>query len=228
MVLHDELLRIRTRPQAGLAGVSSIGAPPILTHGTESQKDAWLPGLFTGEFPFCLGATEPISGLDLANLRTAAQKTPDGQYHIVNGHKKWIIGAISATRMTTAVGTGGSGAQGISVLVISTSPEGFSAGKIKNSGNNAGNSAWVTLENVKVPVTNLVGKANAGFKVLMTNFNKERFLIAVAMNRQARTCLSTAFAYAQDRVTFGQPLFRNQVIRHKLAIVAKDIKAHWA
>lgn len=71
--------------------------------------------------------------------------------------------------MTTAVGTGGSGAQGISVLVISTSPEGFSAGKIKNSGNNAGNSAWVTLENVKVPVTNLVGKANAGFKVLMTS-----------------------------------------------------------
>ncbi|KAG9517869.1 acyl-CoA dehydrogenase, partial [Aureobasidium melanogenum] len=186
MVLLDELSRIRTRPQAGLAGVSSIGAPPILTHGTESQKDAWLPGLFTGEFSFCLGATEPISGSDLANLRTAAQKTPNGQYHIVNGHK--IIGAISATHMTTTVGTGGSGAQGISVPVISTSPEGFSAGKIKNSGNNAGNSAWVTLENVNVPVTNLVGKANAGFKVLMTTFNKERFLIAVAMNHQARIC----------------------------------------
>ena len=60
------------------------------------------------------------------------------------------------------------------------------------------------------------------------DFNKERFLIAVIMNRHARTCLSTAFAYAQDRVTFGKPLFANQVIRHKLANVAKDIEAHWA
>lgn len=71
--------------------------------------------------------------------------------------------------MTTAVRTGGSGAQGVSVLVIPTNSEGFSARKIKNSGNNAGNSAWVTLENVKVPVANLIGKENAGFKVLMTS-----------------------------------------------------------
>ncbi|KAH0031053.1 acyl-CoA dehydrogenase, partial [Aureobasidium melanogenum] len=228
MVLHDELSRIRTGVQAGLAGASSIGAPPVLAHGTGAQKDAWLPGIFTGEISFCLGATEPTGGSDLANLRTTAQKTPDGRYYIVNGHKKWITGALSATHMTTAVRTGGTGAQGVSVLVIPTSSEGFSARKIKNSGNNAGNSSWVTLENVKVPVTNLIGKENAGFKVLMTNFNKERFLIAVAMNRQARTCLSTAFTYAQDRITFGKPLFSNQVIRHKLANVAKDIEAHWA
>lgn len=61
-----------------------------------------------------------------------------------------------------------------------------------------------------------------------SDFNKERFLMAVSMNRKARTCLSTAFNYAQDRVTFGKPLFDNQVIRHKLANVAKDIEAHWA
>ncbi|KAG9565702.1 hypothetical protein KCU71_g6417, partial [Aureobasidium melanogenum] len=137
MVLHDELSRISTGPQTGLAGASSIGAPPILAHGTETQKDAWLPGIFIGEFSFCFGATELIDGSGLANLLTTAQKTPDGQYYIVNGQKKWITGAISATHMTTAVRTGGSGVQ-------------------------------------------------------------------------------------------SKPLFSNQVIRHKLAKVAKDIEAHWA
>lgn len=60
------------------------------------------------------------------------------------------------------------------------------------------------------------------------DFNKERFMIAVKMNRKSRTCISHALNYAQDRVTFGRPLFDNQVIRHKLANVAKDVEAHWA
>lgn len=85
--MYDELSRIRGGPHSGLAGASSIGAPPILAHGTEAQKDAWLPGIFTGELSFCLGATEPTGGSDLANLRTTAKKTPDGRHYIVNGHK---------------------------------------------------------------------------------------------------------------------------------------------
>lgn len=78
--------------------------------------------------------------------------------------------------MTTAVRTGGPGAGGVSVLVIPTNSEGFSARKIKNSGNNAGNTSWVTLENVRVPVENIIGKENGGFLPLMTSKSSDRRL----------------------------------------------------
>ena len=71
-------------------------------------------------------------------MKTAAKKSPDGKYYIVNGHKKWITGAMNATHMTTAVRTGGPGATGVSVLVIPLNMQGISIRKIKNSGVNAG------------------------------------------------------------------------------------------
>ncbi|MCJ1305733.1 hypothetical protein MMC08_008549 [Hypocenomyce scalaris] len=228
LILNDEKARIDTGTQTGLSTASAIGLPPVIYHGTEEQKQRWLPGIFKGETSFCLGATEPTGGSDLANLRTTAKKTDDGKFYPVNGNKKWITGALSATHMTTAVRTGGPGAGGVSVLVVETSSPGFSARKIHNSGANAGASAWVTLENVKIPVENLIGKENQGFKTLMTNFNKERFIISTGMNRKARTCLTVALEYAHDRVTFGQPLIANQIIKHKFASLARDVESHWA
>ncbi|KAL6229379.1 hypothetical protein BDW75DRAFT_235258 [Aspergillus navahoensis] len=228
LILYDERSRVNSGPLAGLSGGTAIGAPLIVAYGTEKQKDAWLPGIYRGETSFCLGATEPTGGSDLANLRTTAVKTPDGKFYIVNGHKKWITGALNATHMTTAVRTGGSGAGGISVLVIELNSPGVSSGKIKNSGNSAGGSAWVTLDNVKVPVDNLVGKENQGFPILMGNFNKERFIIAASMNRRARICLSVALNYASERVTFGKPLDSHQIIRFKLATIARYVESHWA
>ncbi|KAG9964339.1 acyl-CoA dehydrogenase, partial [Aureobasidium melanogenum] len=228
IVLHDELARVHGGPLSGLNGSSTIGAPPILSYGTQEQKDKWIPGIFTGETKFCLGATEASGGSDLANLKTSAKKTDDGKFYIVNGTKGWVTGALKSTHITAAVRTGGPGIRGVSVLVIPMDSPGVTAKKIYNSGNNAGGSAWVFFENVKVPVENLVGPENNGFPALMANFNQERLLIAVAMNRKARVCLSTALNYAQERETWGNPLFDNQVIRHKLTNVAKDIEAHFA
>ncbi|KIW32626.1 uncharacterized protein PV07_04157 [Cladophialophora immunda] len=174
------------------------------------------------------GGVRDDGGSDLANLRTTATKSQDGKHYIVNGHKKWITGALTATHMTTAVRTGGPGAGGISVLVIPTSSMGFSARKIHNSGTNAGGSAWVDLENVLVPVDNLIGPENQGFPILMSNFNTERFIMAVKMNRLARQCLSTALEYSYNRETFGKPLVSHQIIRHKFTHLARYIESHWA
>ncbi|KEZ41687.1 Acyl-CoA dehydrogenase domain-containing protein [Scedosporium apiospermum] len=229
VVLHYELAKICCGGvAAGLGAGSAIGVPPIVRYGTEEQKRRWLPGVFSGDTVFCLGATEPTGGSDLANLRTTAKKTLDGKAYIVNGHKKWITGGLSATHMTTAVRTGGPGAAGVSVLIIPMDLPGITRRKIKNSAFNAGESTWVTLENVQVPAENLLGQENQGFPCLMLNFNRERLLIAVTMNAQARVCLEDAWAYAMDRHTFGQPLFSHQIIRHKLATLARYIESHWA
>lgn len=130
--------------------------------------------------------------------------------------------------MTTAVRTGGPGAPGISMLVIPTSSQGLSHRRIPNSGQKAGGASFVELDNVYVPVANLLGKENHGFPIIMKNFNKERFIMSIGCNRKARTCLSHSFDYASQRHTFGKPLIANQIIAHKLATLARYIESHWA
>lgn len=228
MIATDELARVEGGVLISLGGASVIGAPPIINHGTEQQKQKWLPGLFNWKTSFCLGVTEPTGGSDVANIRTTARKTPDGKFYVVNGVKKWITGALWATHMTTAVRTGGSGRNQISVLVIPLDSKGVSIEKIYNSGQNAGGSSFVDLDDVLVPVENLIGEENKGFSIIMKNFNKERFVMAVQCNRKARTCLSAAMSYANSRTTFGKFLIDNQVIRRKMSELAHRIEAHWA
>lgn len=84
------------------------------------------------------------------------------------------------------------------------------------------------MDEVLVPVENLIGKENEGFKIIMTNFNKERFIMSVGCNRKARTCLSESFEYAHRRHTFGKPLISNQIISHKLATIGRYVESHWA
>jgi len=133
-----------------------------------------------------------------------------------------------ATHMTTAVRTGGPGASGLSVLVIATNSPGLTHRRIANSGQKAGGASFVELDNVRVPTAHLVGAENAGFPIIMRNFNKERYIMAVACNRKARTCLAESFAYAHTRHTFGKPLIANQIIAAKLATLARYVESHWA
>lgn len=265
LVLSDEMARVEGGVGIALAGASAIGAPPIVSVGTEDQKRRWLPGLFARETSFSLGVTEPSGGSDVARLATTAERTPDGSAYVVNGVKKWITGTPWATHMTTAVrtrttttagprrpsspeesmGRGSSGESmgkggstttttgdstrdGISLLVIPMDAAGVVHQKIHNSGQNAGGASYVYLENVRVPADHLLGRENDGFRVVMQNFNRERFLLTVACNRKARSCLAMALQYATRRETFGRPLVRNQVIRRKLAELAHRIEAHWA
>ncbi|KAI8629720.1 acyl-CoA dehydrogenase [Xylariaceae sp. FL1651] len=229
MILTDESSRIEGGVLMALSGGANvIGLPPIVNHGTEAQKQRWLPGLFTRQTNFCLGITEPSGGSDVGNLKTTAKRSADGTHFIVNGTKKWISGSQWATHMTTAVRTGPPGDAGISLLVVPLASPGVSVQKIANSGQNAGGASWVRMDDVKVPVDHLIGRENAGFMYVMTNFNSERFAMAVGCNRKARTCLSTALAYAHERETFGVPLVGHQVIRHKVVHLAREVEAHWA
>lgn len=230
LVSADEMARVEGGVLFALGGASSIGAPPIIYYGTEEQKAKWLPGLFSWKTSFSLGVTEPTGGSDVANIKTTAVKSADGKFYIVNGVKKWISGTPWATHMTTAVRTGpeGSGRRGISVLVIPMDAEGVTRTKIHNSGQNAGGSSFVDLEDVRVPVESLLGEENKGFPIIMKNFNKERFILAVQCNRKSRTCLALATSYAMARQTFGKPLIENQVIRRKLSELAHRAEAHWA
>lgn len=228
LISTDEGSRVDGGVMSSLAGASVIGIPPVIHHGTEQQKRQWLPGLFDWQTSFCLGITEPSGGSDVANIQTIAVKSADGKSYVVNGYKKWITGAPWATHMTTAVRTGGGGMSGISVLVIPMDSKGLSRRKVINSGQNAGGASLIELDDVHVPVENLLGKEGDGFKIIMTNFNRERFVMCVGCNRNARTCLNVALEYANKRETFGKKLISNQIISSKFATLARYLESHWA
>lgn len=184
LVMTDETSRVEGGVTISLAGASVIGTPPVINHGTEAQKKRWLPGLFDWTTSFCLGITEPTGGSDVGNIRTIARKSKDGRCYTVNGSKKWITGAPWASHMTTAVRTGAEGYAGISLLVVPLDSRGVSIKRIANSGQAAGGASWIRLEDVEVPVENLLGREGAGFPMIMTNFNKERYVMAVGCNRK--------------------------------------------
>ena len=228
LVSTDEGSRVEGGVMSSLAGASVIGIPPVIHHGTEQQKKQWLPGLFDWSTSFCLGITEPTGGSDVAQIQTTAEKSSDGKFYVVNGYKKWITGAPWATHMTTAVRTGGAGMSGISVLVIPMNSKGLSHRRVPNSGQEAGGASLIELDEVQVPAENLLGKEGEGFKIIMTNFNRERYVMCVGCNRSARTCLNIAFEYANKRETFGKKLISNQIISSKFATLARYIESHWA
>jgi acyl-CoA dehydrogenase len=113
-------------------------------------------------------------------LKTTAVR--DGDHYIVNGSKTYITGGMRANYVSTAVRTGGEGATGVSMLLIPTDAEGFSRTPLdKKMGWWASDTATLHFDNVRVPVSNLIGQENQGFKVIMTNFNSERMGMAASM-----------------------------------------------
>jgi alkylation response protein AidB-like acyl-CoA dehydrogenase len=120
-----------------------------------------------GEKIICLAITEPSAGSDVANIKTEAKKSPDGKHFIVNGEKKWITNGIFADYFSVAVRTGppGSGMKGISMLLIEKTMPGVKTRRMDCEGVWPSGTTYVTFEDVKVPVENLIGAENEGFKV---------------------------------------------------------------
>jgi acyl-CoA dehydrogenase len=223
IILSEELA------QAGSGGVSAslmshtIGSPPIARLGDEAMKRRVLPQVLSGEKISALAITEPSGGSDVANLRTTARR--EGDHYVVNGQKMFITSGVRADYYTVAVRTGGPGMGGVSLLLIERDTPGFSRTKLRKMGWWASDTAQLFFDNCKVPVENLIGEENAGFIGIMLNFNSERLGMAASSYGFAKVCLEEAIAYARERETFGKPLIKNQVIRHKLVDMAMRVNA---
>jgi len=176
-----------------------------------------------GKKHIALAISEPWSGSDVAGLRTTA--TRDGDFYVVNGSKKWITGGLTAEYFTVAVRTGGPGMGGISLLLLEKGMPGINIRRMKTQFDNAHNTTFITLEDVRVPVQNLIGAENSGFMIIMTNFNHERFLISIKATRLSRMLYEASIKYALERETFGKKLITHQIIRFKLAEMARQIEA---
>jgi alkylation response protein AidB-like acyl-CoA dehydrogenase/predicted heme/steroid binding protein len=200
-----------------------IALPPILNVGSQYLRDLVARDVITGKKIMSLAVTEPYAGSDVAALKTTAVR--QGDYFIVNGEKKFITSGTRAHYFTVAVRTGGAGMRGVSLLLVDRSTPGVKVRRQKTQGWWISSTAYVTFENVRVPVKNLIGKENDGFRPIMHNFNHERFALAAMSNRYARCCLEDAIKYARRRKTFGKRLIDHQVIRHKIMDMARHIES---
>lgn len=127
--------------------------------------------------------------------------------------------------MAVRTGPPGSGAAGLSLVVVPLKDHnGVNRRQIKVCGSETSGTTYIELDDVRVPVSNLVGTEGAGMKYVMTNFNHERLTIAVGVVRQARVALSTAFEYVLQREAFSQPLIAQPVVRHRLAKAGAELE----
>lgn len=225
LILLDEMARCGSGGVMwGISGGMAIGLPPIIHAGSKELKKRIVPDCLLGKKVICLAITEPWGGSDVANLTTTAKKTPCGKYYIVNGEKKWITNGVFADYFTVAVRTGGPGRHGVSFLLVERGP-GVTTKQMNCMGVWASGTSYITFEDVKVPVENLIGKENKGFKIIMNNFNHERWQIIIQANRFARVCLEEALKFAQRRRAFGKFLIQQPVIRAKIAEMGRHITA---
>ncbi|KUJ10845.1 putative acyl-CoA dehydrogenase [Mollisia scopiformis] len=231
MLLTDELSRSASGGFVwNVIGGFGIGCPPLVKFGKKELVKRILPGILNGDKRICLAITEPDAGSDVANLGCEAVLSEDGKHYIVNGEKKWITNGVWCDYFTTAVRTGTkeSGMNGVSVLLIERSMGGVSTRKMDCQGVWSSGTTYITFEDVKVPVENLIGKENQGFKVIMTNFNHERIGIIIQCLRFSRVCYEESIKYAHKRRTFGKKLIEHPVIRLKLAHMARQIEASYS
>ena len=208
----------------GLSAGVNIGLPPILYFGNKDQRAKYVPSILLGQKRVCLAISEPSGGSDVAGVLTTAKLSSDASHYIVNGIKKWITGGTSADIFVTAVRTGGPGHNGLSFLIIERS-DGVTTSKIKTSYSGAASTALVMFENVKVPKENLVGPENSAFKMIMANFNHERWLIVHTFLGNIRNVVADSYRWAMQRKAFGKRLIDQPVIRYKLAEMSAAVES---
>ncbi|MGG5820102.1 acyl-CoA dehydrogenase family protein [Falsiroseomonas sp. HW251] len=209
----------------GMAAASSIhmnifGFHPVLVHGTDEQRAAWVPRLIAGEDQVCFGVTEPDAGLDTTSITTVARKVPGG--YRVTGRKIWTSTAQVANRIllltrSTPKAECRRPTEGMTLFYTDLDRSRIEVRRIPKHGRAAVDSNAVFIDDLFIPDAHRIGAEGAGFRCLLDGLNPERILVAVEAIGIGQDALTRAAAYAKERVVFGRAIGRNQGIQHPLA-----------
>ncbi|MFO7550689.1 MAG: acyl-CoA dehydrogenase family protein [Haliea sp.] len=224
LMLIEELSRMGFGGFASGFGIhSNIVAPYLSRHGTEEQKQQWLPRMVSGDAVGALAMTEPGAGSDVQGIRTNAVR--DGDEWVLNGSKIFITNGMHADLVIVAAITDpGKGAKGTSLFLVDTSLPGFERGKkIEKIGQHASDTALLFFQDMRLPANALLGQENKGFVIMMEELPRERLGIAAQAVASAEGALDLTVEYVLERKAFGQALGSFQNTRFKLADVRTEI-----
>ncbi len=203
-----------------------LGTAAINLFGNEEQKQKYLVPLATGQSLAGLGLTEPGAGSDLkGGIRTTAYK--DGNEWVINGAKMWLTNAGVADYVVLLVRTDPKGgSRSLSQIIVPTNTPGFEVGPPeKKMGLHGAWSHAVSIDNVRVPLDNLLGEEGRGLHQTLAVLDGGRIAIAALALGLAREAYERALAYAKERKAFGRPIFEHQAIQNKLVDMATRIEA---
>lgn len=224
VVINEELARVgATGP--GFAVHSDMVATYIFTFGTEEQKLKWLPKMASGEVIGALGLTEPSAGSDLKAIRTRAVR--EGDEYVINGQKVYISNGQLCDIIVLACKTDPeAGAKGMSFILVEADRQGFRRGRnLKKIGLKAQDTSELFFDDVRVPVSNLLGKEGGAFPMAMSKLAEERLSIAVSAIANAERAVQLAIDYTQERKAFGQTIADFQNTRFKIAELHAEVLA---
>jgi len=203
----------------------TIGTLPIVYFGTDDQKARYLPKLATAELIGAYGLTEPGSGSDALGAKTTAKLSGDAKHYVLHGSKIFISNGGFADIFIIFAKVDGERKK-FSAFIVERSYQGFSSGaEEKKMGIKASSTTPLTLENVQVPVENLLGNVGDGAKIAFNILNISRFKLGAGCVGGAKKGLEKAARYAQEREQFGVPISSFGMIQAKLAEMALRIFA---
>ncbi|MFV0276228.1 MAG: acyl-CoA dehydrogenase family protein, partial [Parahaliea sp.] len=201
---HVTLAMIEELSRLGYGGIatgtsihSNIVAPYIARHGTEAQKQQWLPKMVSGEAVGALAMTEPGAGSDVQGIRTTAVR--DGDHWIINGSKIFITNGIHADLViVAALTTPGKGAKGTSLFLVDASLPGFEKSKkIEKIGQHTSDTAQLFFQDLRIPAEALLGEENRGFIIMMEELPRERLGLAAQAVGAAEGALELTVEYVK-------------------------------
>jgi hypothetical protein len=202
----------------------------VLRHGSDSQKEKWLPPIATGQLRLqAFGVSEPTSGTDTTSLKTTARR--EGDCYVVNGQKIWTSRAEYSDLMlllarTTPRDQVEKKTEGLSVFLLDmreADGAGLTIHPIRTMMNHS--TTEVFFDNVRVPAENRIGEESRGFRYILSGMNAERILIAAECIGDAKWFIAKATSYARERVVFGRSIGQNQGVQFPIASAYAAMRA---
>jgi alkylation response protein AidB-like acyl-CoA dehydrogenase len=225
LVLAEEMTKAHCGGLAMAVAVQTdMATPPVFMFGTEEQKQRYLAPAIRGEKIAAIGITEPDAGSDVAGIKTRAVR--DGDEYVINGSKMFITNGVRAHYIVLVTKTDpDAGYDGFTLFIVDTDTPGFIVeSKLEKLGMHASDTALLAFDDMRVPAENVLGEIGKGFYHIMWELQGERLIGAAGCVAGAQGCFDRTLEYAKERMAFGRPIGRFQVIRHKFAEMATKIE----
>ena len=217
VVAMEEISRASASVGLSYGAHSNLCVNQLRRNGNERQKQKYLPGLISGEYPGALAMSETGAGSDVVGMRLRADKK--GDKFVLNGSKMWITNGPDARVLVVYAKTEPkAGPRGITAFIVENEFTGFStAQKLDKLGMRGSNTCELVFEDCEVPEENVLGKVNEGVKVLMSGLDYERVVLAGGPLGIMQSCMDVVIPYVHERKQFNRPIGEFQLMQGKIA-----------
>jgi len=224
-VVMEEISRASASVGLSYGAHSNLCVNQIRRFGTEVQKQAYLPGLVSGQLLGSLAMSEPGAGSDVVSLKLRA--VDDGDCYVLNGNKMWITNGPGADVLVVyATVDPALKSKGITAFLIERGMPGFSTGtKLDKLGMRGSDTCELIFQDCRVPKTQILGQVGQGVSILMSGLDYERVVLAAGPLGIMRACMDVVMPYLHDREQFGQPIGKFQLMQGKIADMYSNMNA---